>query len=206
MFLLVVWGLSLGRHWRRSVASWAIFVILLAPLLAGYQLKSGDALAPMGTSMGGDIRAAIQPLVTLEYSLGAVLRYFAAGTVEVYANTIFGSDAEYLPAALRRPAVGIALLCLMAGALVLLRRGPRLPVALATVGAYVPPFAFIAGIGIIGGPGGGYAERYTYLILPAVLAVTCWAAGEFVSWARQWVESGRARVGFEAWRESKALQ
>jgi hypothetical protein len=182
-FLLLVWSVRLWPSWRRAVVSWATFLFLLAPLLLGYRLRTGEALAPLGTSMGGDIRASMTPLLHGEIPPLQILRYLAAGTVEVYAGTIFSGLAAYAG-----PASGLLLALLVgsyvAGLLWLGWRGPRLLPALSLLGAFAPPFAYIAGIAVLGGPGSGYTERYTYLIIPATLAISAWAAGRFVHVAR----------------------
>jgi hypothetical protein len=197
-FLLLVWSVRQGPRRRHALASWGVFVLLLLPLLVGYRLRTGEALAPLGTSMGGDIRASMTPLLRGDIPAPQVLRYFAAGTVEMYRGTIFSGIAAYAG-----PAAGIALALLLAafvaGLLLLLWRGPRLPVALALLGTYAPPFAYIAGIAVLGGPGQGYTERYTYLIIPAVLAICAWSASRFTELTairlRSWLPTGRAGPG-----------
>ena len=72
-------------------------------------------------------------------------------------------------------AVGVALAALAGGTLALLWRGPRLPALLAYLGVFLPPFTYLAGTSVLHGPGGGYTDRYVYLVLPAVLAVASWA-------------------------------
>jgi hypothetical protein len=135
------------------------------------------------------------PLLKGEMSPPEVLRYVGAGAVEMYAGTIFSGIAAYAG-----PFAG-AVLALLVGAFVaglagVALRGPRLLAALAVLGAFAPPFIYIAGIARLGGPGTGYTDRYTYLILPAVLSVCAWALGRLA--ARAGKVRGAHPAGF--WR------
>jgi hypothetical protein len=173
--LFVAWGISLGDSWRRSLVAWGVCGLLVAPLLAGYLLRHGDVLTPFGSSLGGDIRDAMAPLLRGDVPAPTALRYLLAGTYFTYAHVIFGSALGYLPWSLASPAGAVALAGLVGGTIVLLWRGPRLPAVLVWLGSVAPPFAYLAGVSWLGGPGGGYTERYTYLVLPAALAVAAWA-------------------------------
>ena len=73
----------------------------------------------------------------------------------------------------------VVLGCFVVGSVYLLIRGPRLPVVLALLGSYLPPYAFIAGIIPDGGP---YSDRYSYLVVPAAYAVCAWAATRPLTW------------------------
>jgi hypothetical protein len=181
--LLLAWTLRHGRAWRATLPAWIVSGVLVVPLLAGYVLRAGDPLTPLGGNMGGDIQAAVAPLVRREQPPAEVLRAFAVGTYEVYGNTIYGNAAGWLPSPLRPAAVGLALVATAAGLAILIARGPRLPALLAVLGVFLPPFTYLAGISVTRGPGGGYTERYTYLILPATLAVGAWVVVRTVSWA-----------------------
>lgn len=188
VFLLLLWSVRLWPAWRRAALSWSVFALLLAPLLLGYYLRTGQALAPLDASMGGDIRASMTPLLGGDIPPLDVLRYLVVGTVEVYRGSVFSGIAAHAG-----PGAGLVLavtLTLYAvGLLWLLWRGPRLPAVLSLLGTYFPPFAYIAGILVLGGPGSGYTDRYTYLILPATLAVCSWAAGRLAQTASRLVTS-----------------
>ena len=174
-FLLVVWGFGLGRAWRRSLVAWGVLGGLVAPLLIGYSLRYGEALAPLGATMGGDIRGLIEPMLRLDYPLEDVISYFYRGTLRVYTGTIFAGLGTRLELLVGTFAMPLVLACFAGGTAYLAWRGPRLPAMLAFLGCYAPPFAFIAGINPDGGP---YAHRYTYLVLPAAYAVLVWAASQ----------------------------
>ena len=183
-FLLLVWSVRLwlagGRAWQLAAVGWVTLGALVAPLILGYRMRTGEALAPLGSSLGGDIRASMTPLLKGEMAPLEVLRYVGAGAVEMYAGTIFSGIAAYAG-----PFAG-AVLALLVGAFVaglagVALRGPRLLAALAVLGAFAPPFIYIAGIARLGGPGTGYTDRYTYLILPAVLSVCAWALGRLAA-------------------------
>jgi len=175
LFLLGWWTVRLGSRWRRSAPAWIVFAALVAPLLVGYQLRAGQALTPLGSSMGGDIQASISALLRGRFAPPQVVAYFAAGTAILYRDSIFAGIAGYLDPLAGRIVLYLLLAAYAAGCAALLVRGPRLPAILSVVGAFAPPFVFIAGIGPLGGPGGGYADRYTYLVIPSVLSVTAWA-------------------------------
>jgi hypothetical protein len=175
--LLLAWTAGQGGAWRRSLPAWATLVVLVGPLLAGYRLQRGEALAPLGSAMGGDMHERIDPLLRLEYPAGEVVGYFASGSLYLYGQTVFG----HLAGALRPVAGGLALalvlgawLCALA---LLLRRGPRLPALLAIAGAYAPPFAFIANW-----RPWPYTDRYTYLVMPAAFAVLGWGLARGAPW------------------------
>jgi hypothetical protein len=190
--LLVAWSLRLRRDWRSTLPAWIVSGVLVAPLLLGYAVRAGDPLTPLRGSMGGDIQEAVIPLVRGELPASFVWRAFVLGTREVYAGTIFGSAAGLLPGAIRPGAVAIAVAATAGGLLWLVVRGPRLPALLAVLGVFLPPFAYLAGSAVLHGPGGGYTERYTYLILPATLAVCAWA---LVGTARFLKDSVVQRIG-----------
>jgi hypothetical protein len=200
-FLLLVWSIRAWPAWRRAALSWATFGALIVPMLIGFRLRTGEALAPLGTSMGGDIRASMTPLFAGELPAQEVARLFAAGTVAVYRDTMFaGIAAQAGPVAGVALAAGLA--AYAAGLVLLTWRGPRLPVALSLLGTYVPPFAYIAGIALIGGPGAGYTDRYAYLTIPATLAICAWAGWRFAAAAGSRVRAllagrsaGPARAG-----------
>ena len=184
VMLLLAWlSGRLGRRWRHSWPAWLMFGALVAPLLIANQARSGEALTPLGSSMGGDIQAAVAPLLRGEMPLGDVLRYVLAGTLEVYRGTLFGEYGTYLGAAGGSAFAWTALALFGAGLVALAVRGPHLVALVATIGVFVPPFVYIAGTYVLGGPGGGYTERYTYMIAPAVFAITSWSGWQTVQWA-----------------------
>jgi hypothetical protein len=191
-FLLLVWSIRAWPAWRRAALSWLTFGGLILPMLIGFRLRTGEALAPLGTSMGGDIRASMTPLFAGELPAAEVARLFAAGTVAVYRDTTFAGVAAYA-GPLAGLTLALALTAFAAGLVLLTWRGPRLPVALSILGSYVPPFVYIAGIALIGGPGAGYTDRYAYLTIPASLAVCAWAGWRFVAAAGGRVRAPLAR-------------
>ena len=164
-------------------------------MLIGFRMRTGEALAPLGTSMGGDIRASMTPLFAGELPAAEVARLFVAGTVAVYRDTMFAGIAAYA-GPLAGLTLALALAAFAAGLVLLTWRGPRLPVALSILGSYVPPIVYIAGIALIGGPGAGYTDRYAYLTIPAALAVCAWAGWRFVvaSGSRLRGQSGYVRM------------
>jgi hypothetical protein len=189
--LLVAWGLRLGREWRATLPAGIVAGVLVTPLLFGYVLRAGDPLTPLRGSMGGDIQAAVSPLTRRELPVAYLLRALGLGTWEVYAGTIFGSAAGLLPGPVRSGAVAVALAATAGGLVALVARGPRLPALLVVLGVFLPPFTFLAGTSLLHGPGGGYTERYTYLILPATLAVCAWALVGASRWV--WEAADRRR-------------
>jgi len=152
-----------------------VTLVLVAPMLVGFQWRYGQALAPLQGALGGDIRASMGTLDT-NLSIAEITRDIVAGGWEIYGNTVFGEYGLMLGAAAGRVVQALGLACFLAGALALTLRGPRYPVILSVAGVCVPPFLYLAGVNARGGPGGGYTQRYTYLILPAVLAVASWMA------------------------------
>jgi hypothetical protein len=113
----------------------------------------------------------------------------------MYAGTVFSGIAAHA-GPLAGPMLALLVGAFVAGLALLTVRGPRLIAALAVLGAFAPPFIYIAGIARLGGPGTGYTERYTYLILPAVLSICAWALGRLA--ARAGTVRGTYPVGF--WR------
>jgi hypothetical protein len=174
-FILVWWAWRLGPNWRRSLLAWAAFAVLVGPMLIANFARTGEPVTQLGGSMGGDIAASMNALERGEIPLPRVIAYFAAGTLEVYRSSMFGFLPSYLGDVLGNALSVVALACYAGGAVVLLYRGPRLPAFLSALGNFVPPMVFIAGIGVLGGPGGGYADRYAYATIPAVLAIAAWA-------------------------------
>ena len=189
-FLLVVWTVAQRATWRRALLSWGTLILLVVPLVAGYRLTRGDSLAPMGSAMGGDMHSRVDPLLRGEYGPLELSGMLAAGTLYLYGETVFGHVVAWL-----RPLVGSAalpaVLGVWAGGLaVLLARGPRLPAYLALLGAYIPPFAFIAARGV--GPDEPYTHRYVYLVLPAALSIFGWALQRSVLWAHAFIRRFRS--------------
>jgi hypothetical protein len=186
--LLAGWALALGHGWRRAGLAVLVFCLLLLPLALGFWLKEGDPLAPVGSAMGGDMRQQVGPLIHLQYPASQIIRYFGEGTAGVYGSTIFGACAAAVGRVLGPAAAPVVLGVFVAGGAVLLARGPRLPVVLAVVGAYLPPFTYIAGVQPWTG---SYADRvrYVYLVMPAAFAMLAWACGRVARAAWRWADA-----------------
>ena len=180
-FLLFVWAVRLRHAWRRGLIAWGVLGVLVAPLLVGYSLRFREPLAPLNVEMGPDIQQLVAPLFRMEYAFPEVINYFSVGTFRIYNAVVFGGAIEHLDSLIGEAALPVVLGCFVAGSLYLLMRGPRLPVVLALLGSYLPPYAFIAGIIPDGGP---YSDRYSYLVLPAAYAVFAWAATRPLTWSR----------------------
>ncbi len=178
-FLLVVWGIGLRGAWHRSLIAWGILGVLVAPLLVGYSLRFREPLAPLSVEMGPDIQQLVEPLFRMEYAFFDVVSYFSLGTFLIYKEVVFSGAIGHLGHLIGEAALPVVLGCFVAGSLYLLIRGPRLPVVLALLGSYLPPYAFIAGIIPEGGP---YSDRYSYLVLPAAYAVFAWAGTRPLTW------------------------
>lgn len=180
-FLLVVWGVGLKHAWRHCLIAWGILGALVAPLLVGYSLRFREPLAPLNVEMGPDIQQLVSPLFRMEYAFSEVVNYFLVGTFRIYNAVVFSGVIEHLDNFIGEAALPVALSCFVAGSLGLLVRGPRLPMVLALLGSYLPPYAFIAGVIPDSGP---YSDRYSYLVVPAAYAVFAWAATRPLTWVR----------------------
>ena len=60
-FLLAFWSLALGQRWRRTGYAALAVLLLVGPLILGYQAQRGEALAPLQSAMGGDMHERVDP-------------------------------------------------------------------------------------------------------------------------------------------------
>jgi hypothetical protein len=168
--VLLVWSAWHGAAWRRTLPAYAVGAALTLPLLVGFALKFGDFLAPIGMFASADQKDLVAPLTQHQGGLAdvvALVQGTALGTGRIYAWAIFGAATQYLDVALGPLALPLVAAVFVGALAVLIWRGPRLPAALAVLGCFLPPYAFIAGRGI-------FSERYSYLVLTGALVVLGW--------------------------------
>ena len=195
-FLLLFWVWQLwreGERWRRTVGSWAILGTLVTLMCLGFQHRFGDFLAPVRGTMGQDIHALVDPLFRLEVPLDEVARRFWQGSLEIYGGIVFGELNTRLEPVLGPMTRVLWLLIFGAGLLGLVRQGLRrteqrklVPVALALIAAYFPPYAYNASFGL-------YPDRYAYQIAPAAYCVFSWTLIQASRWLARRLAMGRER-------------
>lgn|GEM_PF-6248216 len=195
-FLLLFWAWQLWRteeRWRRTVGSWAILGTLVTFMCLGFQYRFGDFLAPVRGTMGQDIHALVDPLFRLEVSPGEVARRFWQGSLEIYGGIVFGELNSRLEPALGPMTRMLWLVIFAAGLVGLTRRGWRrnepvlvVPVALALIAAYFPPYAYNASFGL-------YPDRYAYQLAPAAYCVFSWTLVQAARWLAHRLPSLRER-------------